>query len=1171
MSLSVRRPVRWWLAASAVLSGSLALSVTVATASPPIGTSTATSVGPAAVSPTGTAGRAAVDAGAGPAGERLRGKIDPALLDGAKAKRSADGRIEAAVILGPDLTVPTAPGARSAARQQVPAELEAAAQETQQPVLDTVEAHGDEVISTFWLKNMVLVRAKPDTLDALAGIALVDRIIPNFEFTTPEQTPARTAAAEDVTWGLAKIGADRVQTERGLTGDGVRVAVLDTGIDITHPDLAGKLVSADAADPDHPGGWLEFGAGGEPVHSAPHDSSYHGTHVAGTIAGGDASGTRIGVAPDAELMAGLVIPNGSGSLAQVIAGMEWALAPYDADGRPTGEPADVVSMSLGAEGYEDEMIEPVRNLHRAGVFPAFAIGNECLPGGSSSPGNVYESVSVGATDVNDDVPDWSCGGTVHRTDWIDAPAEWPESFVVPDISAPGVDVYSTLPDGGYGLLSGTSMATPHVSGTVALMLQARPDLSVDDALDILAGTSISDDRYGAVPNDRVGRGRIDALAAVTEAGLQSGIRGVVTDKKSRKPLGGVTVTLSSGREVTTDAAGVFELRVAPGTYRFDLARFGYQDGSASAQVQADRLTAVRIELDRTRWGTISGRVTYGPTGSTVPGATVTVQGVPDQLVATTARDGRYTIRDVPEGRYQVVANAPGISRTPATSVVVRNQGRVDLALPRPFPTQRVSTSTEGAQGNAEIWWPELNTDGSVVAYASAASNLVAGDTNNDLDVFVTDRRTGAVERVSVSSKGAQGNSFSLSPTLSSDGRYVGFNSGASNLVDGDTNQQTDAFVHDRQTGRTVMVSVTPSGAPGDGLSSAPSFSADGRYVTFNSDSTNLVPGDTNGQTDVFVRDLQTGVTERISVAPDGGNANAGSREQSISADGRYVAFNSDATNLSEDDVEFQRDVFVRDRQNGTTRRVAGPNPGDNTSPVLTADGRKVAFENRSAPSWVSHLYVYDLTTGTTELASAGADGAPGNDWSFAASITADGAKVAFYSDATNLVADDTNGKADVFVRDLAAGTTTRVSGGPLGVQGDGRAELPNLSGDGRYVGFQSTSTNLVGDDTNHRSDIFVHDLVAGPEARWALTGLKLTPTTVHAKGWALVTARLKNVGEAAGTYDAALRIDGEVVQQRAIPVRAGRETVVSFPVKAPPAGVHTVTLGSLTAQLTVRR
>jgi subtilisin family serine protease len=279
------------------------------------------------------------------------GKIAPELLHRMKtATARADDRVEAVVVLGsrPDLASVTS------SPSEVRTTLAETAEAAQSPIVQLVESRGDQVLNTFWIKNMVLVRARPDTLDALAELAPVNRIIPNFTFEAPPTPPAgsrQEAKAGESTWGIAKIGADRVRSERGITGDGVRVAILDTGIDVDHPDLTGKLVTDDTSDPSHPGGWIEFSEDGKPVHSSPHDSSFHGTHVAGTIAGGNASGTQIGVAPGAELMAGLVIPGGTGTLAQVIAGMQWAIAPYDADGNPAGKPADVVSMSLGGEGY----------------------------------------------------------------------------------------------------------------------------------------------------------------------------------------------------------------------------------------------------------------------------------------------------------------------------------------------------------------------------------------------------------------------------------------------------------------------------------------------------------------------------------------------------------------------------------------------------------------------------------------------------------------------------------------------------------------------------------------------------------------------------------------------------------------------------------------------------
>ncbi|MFI7446383.1 S8 family serine peptidase [Nonomuraea sp. NPDC049714] len=1104
---------------------------------------------------------AAVDPPANP-------KIDSALTG---QMRAAGARIEAAVILRPHQVPPTT----KAAPAEMRTALTRTAESAQSPVTDLVESRGDQVVNTFWIKNMVLVRATPATLEDLAALDLVERIIPNFRLTVPEtpKSPAGAkAAAEPFTWGLTKIGADRLQTETGLTGAGVLVAMLDSGIDITHPDLAGKLVTDDASDPRHPGGWLEFGPDGKPVPSGPHDSATHGTHVAGTIVGGNASGTQIGVAPGARMMVGLVTPGGSGTLAQVIAGMQWALAPYTADGTAAGEPADVISMSLGGMGYGSEFIEPARNIVRAGAFPSFAIGNNCPPGASSSPANVYEAVAVGATDVNDDVADFSCGGTVNRTDWAGAPADWPETYVVPDVSAPGVGVLSTVPDGGYAYYDGTSMATPHVSGTVALMLQARPGLTVEEALETLIGTSFHDERYGELPNPRHGHGRIDAYAAVTEAALTSGVRGTVIDERDREPLAGVTVTRADGRSVTSDEDGRFEMRLPAGEHDLKLSRFGYHARTMDVRVQADRFAEVRPGLARTRWGTVSGQVVYGPTGSSVPGATVRVLDVPDPLTARTDRHGRYRIENVPEGDYRVSAFAAGVSRSDPVDVSVdgrRARGTADLSLPRPPATGRASLGSDGRQGNDEAWWPELSDDGGVVVFASPAGNLADGDTNGQLDIFATDVRTLTTTRVSVSSEGGQGDGFHLSPTVSADGRYVGFNSNSTNLVPGDTNGQTDSFVHDRQTGRTERISVGHDGAQADASSYPPAFTADGRFAIYNSDATNLVPGDTNGMTDVFLYDRQTGKNERISVGQDGAQADANSREETISADGRFVAFQSDATNLVPGDTNGVADVFVRDLRTGTTKLVTAPHPATQTvGPQISADGRVVVFSNGVG---LGHLYAHTLETGVNELVSATPAGDEAHGMFFAPSLSADGRTVAFYSEASDLVEGDTGTGYDVFVRDLDSRTTERITLGPKGVEADGWSDSPSISGDGRYVAYSSSAANLVEGDTNRRSDVFLHDRVPGPEPRFAVSELEIRPSAVRPGRSVRIEARVKNVGERAGSYDAVLRVNGEVDQRRSVELGPDRDTRISFTVRRGEQGTYLITLGPLNGEFQVKR
>ena len=403
-------------------------------------------------------------------------------------------------------------------------------------------------------------------------------------------------------------------------------------------------------------------------------------------------------------------------------------------------------------------------------------------------------------------------------------------------------------------------------------------------------------------------------------------------------------------------------------------------------------------------------------------------------------------------------------------------------------TSRASVATGGTQGNGVSGQSSTSADGRYVAFVSNATNLVAGDTNGKQDVFVRDRQLGATERVSVDSSGAQSNDFAANPALSADGRYVAFGSTATNLVAGDTNAKVDVFVRDRQLGTTERVSVDSSGAQGDGHSTVSSISADGRYVAFVSSAANLVSGDTNGAQDAFVRDRQLGVTERVSVDSAGSQANGATTRVSVSFDGRYVAFGSAATNLVGGDTNGSDDVFVRDRQLGVTERVsvdssgAQGNGGFVNGIAISADGRYVAFQSQATnlvagdTNGSLDVFVHDRQLDVTVRASVDSSGAQGNGNSFGnASISADGRCVVFDSGASNLVGSDTNGTTDVFVRDLQAGTTERVSVDSSGAQANGSCHSPSVSADGRYVAFEGTATNLVGGDTNALGDVFVRD------------------------------------------------------------------------------------------------
>jgi Tol biopolymer transport system component len=439
-------------------------------------------------------------------------------------------------------------------------------------------------------------------------------------------------------------------------------------------------------------------------------------------------------------------------------------------------------------------------------------------------------------------------------------------------------------------------------------------------------------------------------------------------------------------------------------------------------------------------------------------------------------------------------------------------------------TQRVSVSSSGAQAQSNSWNPAVSADGRYVAFNSFAPNLVADDTNNATDTFVHDAQTGTTIRMSVASDGTQANGHSsFGVAISDDGRYVAFATDASNLVPDDTNNATDVFVHDRQTGETERVSVSSEGAQGTNRSGDAALSGDGRYVAFHSGATNLVPNDTNGVWDVFARDLQTGTTRRISLGAVETQANWASYFPSLSSDGHAIAFESYATNLMgsvEDDVD--RDTFLRDPAAGNTSRMSvGLDGGDSRGPLgselpsISANGRYVAFDSTASNLVASDsngfhdVFVRDRETSATTLVSLSSDGSQGNDASLDPAVSDDGRFVAFVSWADNLVAGDSNFSGDIFVRDRQSGTTTRVSVSSEGGEADYKSMSPSISGTGRYVSFVSIASNLVSGDGNNGFDVFVRDLQTGITSRESVSS-----SGVEANDW---------------NIDAALSRDGRYV------------------------------------------
>ena len=415
-------------------------------------------------------------------------------------------------------------------------------------------------------------------------------------------------------------------------------------------------------------------------------------------------------------------------------------------------------------------------------------------------------------------------------------------------------------------------------------------------------------------------------------------------------------------------------------------------------------------------------------------------------------------------------------------------------------TQRLSVASGGSQLLFGGDFPSISGDGRYVAFRSSSDDVVPGDTNFSSDVFVHDRLSGTTERVSVGPAGAQADSasaFDARPSISGNGRYVAFASHAHNLVTADTNGVQDIFVHDRQSGVTECVSVDSLGTQGNGESDYPAISADGRYVAFVSVATNLVAGDTNGFSDVFVHDRQSGVTERVSVDSTGTEAKWSALHPSISADGRYVAFDSHATNLVPGDLNGWPDVFLHDRQAATTELISISATGSQGNSIswfasVSGDGRFVVFVSHASnlvtgdTNGRNDVFLRDRQMGTTERVSVDSLGLEGDfDSGFPAkfppSVSTNGRSIAFWSGATNLVAGDTNAKSDVFLRDRQAAVTERLSVDSTGAQGDNDSGYFSdlcMSADGRYAAFQSSAGNLVQGDSNGLPDAFLRDRFA---------------------------------------------------------------------------------------------
>ena len=585
----------------------------------------------------------------------------------------------------PNLATEAAIEDREARISAVRRALMQTAQRSQLEVVKTLKS-AKAPFQPFWLRNQVVFTGDEELakrLRELPGVAEVraERIYPLVQ--PVETSVAVAAAAGDPEWGVDKIGADEAWAA-GVTGGGIVVANVDSGVEFDHPALVNQYRgnNGDGSFTHDYNWWDPAGVCGP----APCDNAGHGTHTMGTMVGGDGPGPftpDIGVAPGARWIAAKGCEDLGCSESSLLSAGEFVVAPTDlaGDNPDPAKAPHVVNNSWGG-GPGDPFYQDIVNAWRAaGIFPVFSSGNPgpaCGEGGS--PGDYNESFSVGATDIDDVIAEFSGRG--------------PSVFgkINPDVSAPGVDVVSSVPGDGYEAFSGTSMAAPHTAGTLALVLSSAPELigQIDDTLDIVRTTAVNIEDLSCGgdadgdPNNVYGEGRINAEAAVQVAATGGTLTGVVTDVSSGDPIPGAQVSAVSDTFTGTgvaDESGTYTMLLPAGSYTVLAEAFGYETAVVAGVVIAqDETTTVDFALEALPRFTVFGRVTSAENGRPLANVTVRAVGTPAPPVETN-RQGRYSM-ELPVGTYTIEASQGGCLEAATAEVEVTEDVRVDFTLGR---------------------------------------------------------------------------------------------------------------------------------------------------------------------------------------------------------------------------------------------------------------------------------------------------------------------------------------------------------------------------------------------------------------------------------------------------------------------------------------------------------
>ncbi|MBT2459559.1 S8 family serine peptidase [Streptomyces sp. ISL-86] len=532
--------------------------------------------------------------------------------------------------------------------------------------------------TSYWIVNAIRVVGSEKLAGTLAQRPEVARIDADDKVTLPRPAEGKReqAAADAVEWNIDRIKAPQVWDQLGVRGEGIVVANIDSGVDYTHPAVNNQYRGKNAdGSYDHNYNW--FDPGGVCPTAAPCDNNDHGTHTMGTMVGDDGGANKTGVAPGAKWIAAKGCETGSCSEASLLASGQWIVAPTDLNGqnpRPDLAP-HIVNNSWGSAAHDDWYQQIVDAWRAAGIFPAFSNGNSgpsCATSGS--PGDYASSYSSGAFDINGAIAPFSSRGA------------GPGGIVKPNIAAPGVNVRSSVPGGGYEAFSGTSMASPHTAATVALLWSAAPSLEGDIAqteslLDGTAQDTGSDQCGGSTADNNVfGEGKLDALAAVTAAprGATGALGGTV--RSGGQPVAGAKITADGpiDRTTTTAADGTYSFRsLSVGEYTLTASKFGYGQQTATASVTENSTATGDFTLAQAASGKLTGTVSSaaGPSA----GASVTIADTP--VTATTDAQGRFEVT-LPHGSYDVNATHSSRCVTSGTAkVTVAGDTTVAVNLP----------------------------------------------------------------------------------------------------------------------------------------------------------------------------------------------------------------------------------------------------------------------------------------------------------------------------------------------------------------------------------------------------------------------------------------------------------------------------------------------------------